>query len=80
MLFGEIEPSAVLTVQATGSGKSAIPQTIATVRGGITVVVENTLALSSDQNSKIQGANTDIINLVTFQLDESIVLSQVIHY
>jgi energy-coupling factor transporter ATP-binding protein EcfA2 len=42
-----IPPQAVLLVQSTGSGKSAVPQII-------TIIIENTLAISSDQKSKMQ--------------------------
>ena len=41
-------PEPVLLVQATGSGKPSIPLTCAIVDGGISIVIENTLALSSD--------------------------------
>ena len=43
---------AVLLVQSTGSGKSAVPQTLSVVNGGVTIVIENTLSLGSDQTSK----------------------------
>jgi superfamily II DNA or RNA helicase len=64
-----INPGAVLMVQATGSGKSSIPQTVGVVDGGITIIIENTLALSSDQMSKLSQSNTKK-NIVSFQLDE----------
>ena len=40
-------------VQPTGSGKSTVPLTVAVVNGGITVIIEYTLALCTDQTSKI---------------------------
>ena len=64
-----LQPGAILMVQATGSGKSSVPQTVAIVDGGITIIIENTLALSSDQISKIKDHNENK-NIVAFQLDE----------
>ena len=49
-------PSAMLLVQGTGGGKSAVPQTVGTVTCGVTLVIENTLSLSADQHSKIKNA------------------------
>ena len=46
--------SPVLLVHGTGGGKISTYQTIAIVKGGITLVVQNTLSLSSDQMSKIK--------------------------
>jgi superfamily II DNA helicase RecQ len=46
-----------MLVQGTGSGKSSVPQTVAVVDGGVTIVIENTLALGSDQQSKVVDAN-----------------------
>ena len=54
MMAGVIPPNPVLMVQSTGSGKSAIPLTLASVDGGVTIVIQNTLALGSDQCSKIK--------------------------
>ena len=53
MMSGVLLPSPVLLVQSTGTGKSSVPLTAATVDGGITIIVQNTLALGSDQVSKI---------------------------
>ena len=33
MMTGDLQPAALLAVQATGSGKSAIPQTISVIPG-----------------------------------------------
>ena len=41
-------PQALLLVQGTGGGKSAIPQTVGTVFGGVTLVIENTLSLGKN--------------------------------
>ena len=54
MMLGRLPASPVLIVQPTGSGKSAIYQTITAASSSITIVIENTLALGSDQNSKIR--------------------------
>ena len=53
MIAGAIPSSPILMVQPTGSGKSAVPATVAVVDGGVTIVIENTLALAADQCSKI---------------------------
>ena len=60
---------AVLLVKGTGSGKSAIMQTIGVIRGGITIIVENTQALGSDQCSKIDAASQEYGVIAGFQLD-----------
>ena len=41
-------PQALLLVQGTGGGKSAVTQTIGCVNCGVTVVIEPNLALSAD--------------------------------
>ena len=62
---------AVLLVQPTGSGKSAVPQTLSVVNGSATIVIENTLSLGSDQTSKIDNANEHSGGkTLSFQLDE----------
>ena len=60
---------AVLLVKGAGSGKSAIMQTIGVIRGGMTIIVENTQALGSDQRSKIDAASQECGLIVGFQLD-----------
>ena len=71
MLNGNIPCEGVLLVQGTGSGKSSVPQTVAVVDGGVTIVIENTLALGSDQRSKIANANDyDGGKVIGIQLDE----------
>ena len=49
MLNGNLPCEGVMLVQGTGSGKSFVPQTVTVVDGGATVVIENMLALGSDQ-------------------------------
>ena len=69
-MAGTIKPEPVLLVQSTGSGKSSIPLTCSIVDGGLTIIIENTLALSSDQSSKVKcQANTSNKNVQSFQLD-----------
>ena len=54
MLSSSIPKQPVLMVQPTGAGKSAVPLTVAVVDGGITLVIENTLALGTDQATKTE--------------------------
>ena len=53
MITGQLKKQPVLMVQPTGSGKSTVPLTVATADGGITVVIENTLSLGTDQSMKV---------------------------
>ena len=62
-------PSAMLLVQGTGGGKSAVPQTVGSVTCGVTLIIENTLSLSADQHSKIHNANTTHGPVKAFHLD-----------
>ena len=41
----ECDASCVLLVQGTGTGKSAVPQTVGVVLCGVTLIIENTLSL-----------------------------------
>ena len=61
--------SPVLLVHGTGGGKSSICQTIAIIKGGIALVVQNTLSLPSDQMSKIKFASSKHKNARCIQLD-----------
>ena len=46
MLSGELPTNQpVLMIQPTGSGKFFVPLTTSVVDGGITIIIENTLAL-----------------------------------
>ena len=58
-----------LLVRGTGGGKSLVMQTIGVVKGGITLIIENTLSLSSDQMSKIQQVSKDYGNVIPLHLD-----------
>lgn len=62
-------PQATLLVQGTGGGKSGVYQGIGTVDAGVTIVLENTLSLSSDQLSKISEANEECGPIEAYQLD-----------
>ena len=62
-------PSAMLLVQGTGCGKSAVPQTVGAVTRGVSLIIENTLSLSADQHSKIKSANTAHGPVKAFHLD-----------
>ena len=62
-------PSAMLLVQGTGGGKSAVPQTVGTVTCGVTLIIENTLSLSADQHSKIKKAKPGHGPIKSFHLD-----------
>ena len=53
MMSYDVPPEPVLLVQSTGSGKLLVPLTCAVVDGGVTIVIENTLALGSDQACKV---------------------------
>ena len=62
-------PSAMLLVQGTGGGKSAVPQTVGAVTCGITLIIESTLSLSADQHSKIKSANSAHGPIKAFHID-----------
>ena len=62
-------PSAMLLVQGTGGGKSAVPQTVGAVTCGITLIIETTLSLSADQHSKIKSANSSHGSIEAFHID-----------
>ena len=70
MLTKDLSPEVLLLVQPTGSGKSAVPQTASVVTNGVSIIIEPTLALSSDQASKFDTASKDYRGLVySYQLD-----------
>ena len=70
MMSGEDPAEPVLMIQPTGSGKSTVPLTCSVVQGGVSIVVENTLALGSDQSSKISSiVNPGVKNIKSYQLD-----------
>jgi superfamily II DNA helicase RecQ len=70
MMAGDLPSEGLLLVQPTGSGKSSVPQTASVVTSGATIVIEPTLALSSDQASKFKAAtNVPGGNVYSYQLD-----------
>ena len=70
MLSGNISLDPVLLVQSTGSGKSMVPLTCAVVDGGVTIIIENTLALGADQVNKVKQSNLlPNKKVISFQLD-----------
>ena len=62
-----IRPSVV--IQCTGSGKTSLYQTIGIIKTGVSLIIQNTLALSSDQMSKLDKIKDNIENVYCIQLD-----------
>lgn len=62
-------PQALLLVQGTSGGKSDVTQTVSIVDCGVTLVIEETLALSEDQKSKIKSASNAHSPVLAYQLD-----------
>ena len=60
----------VLSVQATGKGKSLCMQTAGTLFGGVTLVIVPLLALGADQVSKILRACNAFGRVTAYHLDE----------
>lgn len=60
---------AMLLVQGTGGGKSAVAQTVGCVDCGVTIIIEETLALAADQRSKVGKARNTYGPVLTYQLD-----------
>ena len=70
MMAGDLTPQALLLVQPAGSGKFSVPQTASVVSSGVTIIIELTLALSSDQSSKFTHAtNVQSVVVHAYQLD-----------
>ena len=62
-------PEALLLVQGTGGGKSAVVQTVGCVDCGVTIIIEETLALAADQKSKVGRARNSYGPVLAYQLD-----------
>ena len=62
-------PQALLLIQGTGGGKSAVAQTVGCVNCGVTVVIEPTIALSADQRSKVARDRNTYGPVLAYQLD-----------
>ena len=70
MMTNELPPEPILMVQPTGSGKSTVPLTCSVIPGGVTIILENTLALASDQTSKVKSiVRSNVKTVKSFQLD-----------
>ena len=70
MMKGRIQSQPLLLVQSTGGGKSAVPQTCGSAVPGVTIVIENTLALCADQVSKFDKLEAEGSHIFTIQLDQ----------
>ena len=57
MIANDKVPEPILVVQPTSSGKSSVPQTVSVVCSGVTIILECTQALGSEQASKITQAS-----------------------
>ena len=62
-------PQALLLVQGTGDGKSAVAQTLGCIDCGVTLVIVETLALAAHQRSKVMSANGIYGPILPYQLD-----------
>ena len=62
-------PQANLLVQGTGGGKSSVYQCVGVIKRGIHIIVQNTLALSSDQMAKVDKMAQNGCNVKSLQLD-----------
>ena len=62
-------PQALLLVQGTGGGKSAVAQTVGVVDCGVTLVIEELLAVATDQKSKVRTASNEYGPVLAYQLD-----------
>ena len=62
-----IQPS--LLVQGTSGGKSSVYQMTGVIKGGVTLIIESMLSLSSDQMSKIKRIANTTDGVSSIQLD-----------
>ena len=62
-------PQALLLVQGTGGGKSAVAQTVGVVDCGVTLVIEELLAVATDQKTKVKSASNAYGPVLAYQLD-----------
>ena len=56
-------------MQGIGSRESSVCQTISVIKGEVSLIIENTLSLSSDELSKITNISTHLLHVHSFQLD-----------
>ena len=59
----------VILVQGTGGGKSSVYQSFGIIKGGISLIIQTTLSLSSDQKVKIINIGKKYKNVKALQLD-----------
>ena len=62
-------PEAMLLVQDTDSGKSTVAQTVGCVECGVTLIIEPTLAIATDQWLKLAQARNTYRPVLAYQLD-----------
>ena len=71
MMLFKIAPNPVLIVQPTGTGKSTVPLTVSVLDAGITIIIENTIALGIDQTSKANfiSSSSNKLEIQCYHLD-----------
>ena len=71
MMVFEKDPNPVLIVQPTGTGKSTVPFTVSVLDAGITIIIENTIALGIDQTSKTNfiSSSSNKLEIQCYHLD-----------
>ena len=62
-------PQALLLVQGTGGVKYTMAQNFGIVDCGVTLVIEETLALAAGQTLKIKSASNAYVPVLAYQLD-----------
>ena len=62
-------PEALLLVQGTEGGKSAVAQKVGCVECGVTVIIEATLVLAANQRSKLVKDRNTYGSVLAYQLD-----------
>merc|ERR1740124_1546062 len=62
-------PQALILVQGTGGGYSAVAQTVGVVDCGFMLVIEELLALAIDQKSKVRSSSNAYGPVLAYQLD-----------
>ena len=62
-------PEALLLVQGTRCGKSAVAQNVGCVDCGVTIIIKETLAFAADQKSKVGRARNRYGPVLAYQLD-----------
>ena len=60
---------ALLPIQGTGGGKSSVTQTVGCVDCGVTIIIKETVALVTNQKSKVGRARNSYGPVLAYQLD-----------